>query len=564
MSALLAVRDLSVTLRSGGEARMLAQDVSFDVARGQILSIVGESGSGKSMTAKALMGLLPPNATVSGEAWFRGANLLAKGSAPCRGTGIGLIFQEPMTALTPVLTIGTQLTEAMVVLGLADPAEARRRAIAMLDRVGIPAPDRRMRQYPHELSGGMRQRVMIAMMMLLEPEILIADEPTTALDVTVQAQILDLLRDIVRDTRIGLILITHDMGVVAETAQDVLVMKAGRTIEAGPVARIFTAPSAPYTRALLDAVPRLDRPGSSAGMVAGAAAGKTLLSAGHVSKTFHARAGLFASGLATRALDDVSLDIRQGETLALVGESGSGKSTLGRVITRLTDADHGAVTLGEENLLTLRGKSLRAARRKIQMIFQDPYASLDPRQRIGTSIAEPIAIHTTLSRAERQDRVGGLLARVGLTPEMAARYPHEFSGGQRQRIAIARALAAGPVLIVADEPTSALDVSIQAQILDLLADLKREEGLTMLFISHDLAVVRQIADRVAVMRQGRILELGPTEAVWTAARHPYTRALIDAAPVPDPTRPRGVRRPVSGDFAIGALREAALGHWVAT
>ncbi len=558
-AALLSVRNLSVRLGADGRGPALVDGIDFELDHGRILSIVGESGSGKSMTAKALMGLLPPKTVVSGEAWFRGANLLAKGATPPRGTGISLIFQEPMTALTPVLTIGTQLTEAMVVRGRIDPRSASERAVAMLDRVGIPAPGLRMTQYPHELSGGMRQRVMIAMMMLLEPEVLIADEPTTALDVTVQAQILDLLRDIVNDTRIGLILITHDMAVVAETADDVLVMRAGRAVEASPVARLFAAPSEPYTRALLEAVPRLDAPGVSARQIGG----DTVLSARGVSKTFHARAGLFVKGPATRALDDVSLDIRQGETLALVGESGSGKSTLGRVLSRLTDADEGEIRLGELDLLAMEGKTLRAARRRIQMIFQDPYASLDPRHRIGSTIAEPIRIQTDLPKADRETRVAALLERVGLTAEMATRYPHEFSGGQRQRIAIARALAGGPELIIADEPTSALDVSIQAQILDLLAELKLEEGLTMLFISHDLAVVRQIADRVAVMRQGRILELGPIEAVWTAPRHPYTRALIDAAPVPDPTRRRGLRAPVPGEFPRLDLAEASPGHWVA-
>ncbi|MEM8571067.1 MAG: ABC transporter ATP-binding protein [Pseudomonadota bacterium] len=556
---LLSVQDLYVTLAGRGRTQPLVEDVSFEVERAKILSIVGESGSGKSMTAKALLGLLPPKVHATGEAWFRGQNLLAPGVEPPRGKGIGLIFQEPMTALTPVLTIGTLLTEAVIVHGLLSGAEARREAIAMLDRVGIPEPAARMRQYPHELSGGMRQRVMIAMMMMLKPDILIADEPTTALDVTVQAQILDLLRDIVQETHVGLILITHDMGVVAEMADDVLVMRAGRTVEAAPTPKLFAAPSAPYTKALLDAVPRLDAPGRSVAP----RSEEALLSARNLRKTFRARAGLLGTGSVTHAIDDVSLDVRRGETFALVGESGSGKSTLGRVFARLTDADDGEVTLGGQDLIALRGNALRAVRHRVQMIFQDPYASLDPRQRIGSTIAEPIRIQAKLPRKERQNRVMALLKRVGLGSEAAARYPHEFSGGQRQRIAIARAIAAGPDLIVADEPTSALDVSIQDQILVLLAELKREDGLTLLFISHDLAVVRQIADRVAVMRCGRVLEMGPTEEVWRNPRHAYTRALIDAAPRPDPTRKRGVRAPLTGSYPSGDLIEAAPGHWVA-
>ena len=557
--ALLSVRNLCVTHGSGTSAVPLVKHLSFDLARGQILSIVGESGSGKSMTSKALMGLLPPKISATGEAMFRGTNLLASGAIPPRGTGIGLIFQEPMTALTPVLTIGVQLTEAMIVHGLATSSEARTRAVHMLDRVGIPNPKQLMGQYPHELSGGMRQRVMIAMMMLLEPDILIADEPTTALDVTVQAQILDLLRDIVQDTSIGLILITHDMGVVAEMAEDVMVMKAGSVVEAGSVHQIFRAPSDAYTRALLEAVPSVE----TASEILTSTESQALLSAKHLSKSFSGSRTFGIAASVTKAIDDVSLDILPGETLALVGESGSGKSTLGRILARLTRTDQGSVTLGGTDLLSLEGAQLRRARRKIQMIFQDPYASLDPRQSIGAAIAEPIKIQTTLSKVERQERVSQLLARVGLTPDMASRFPHEFSGGQRQRVAIARAIAAGPELIIADEPTSALDVSIQAQILELLSELKSEHGLTMLFISHDLAVVRQVADRVAVMRQGRILELGPTEAVWGAPRHPYTKSLIDAAPIPDPSRKRAARSPVQDTFKVAPLSEAAPGHWVA-
>ncbi|MEM9229713.1 MAG: ABC transporter ATP-binding protein [Pseudomonadota bacterium] len=554
MSALISVRDLAVSIGT----RPLVEGISFDLGPGEVLCLVGESGSGKSMTAKALMGLLPPKAAATGQAMFEGADLLAPAARTPRGTGIGLIFQEPMTALTPVLTIGLQLTEALESHGLCDRAEAYSRAEAMLDRVGIPKAKMRMRQYPHELSGGMRQRVVIAMMMLLGPRVLIADEPTTALDVTVQAQILDLLRKIVSETQIGLILITHDMGVVAEMADRVLVMKSSQLEEFGTAEEVFAAPKAAYTRALLDAVPRIDSEN-----IRDDIAPDILLSARKITKTFKARRTLLSRNEGHRALDDVSLDIRRGETLALVGESGSGKTTLGRIIARLTNADNGHVLLNGTDLTTLSGGALRAQRRAVQMIFQDPYASLDPRQSVGRTIAEPMIIHEALSRQERNLRVHALLEKVGLSADMAQRYPHEFSGGQRQRIAIARAIAAKPALVVADEPTSALDVSIQARVLDLLDHLKRSEDLTMLFISHDLAVVRQIADRVAVMRNGRVLELGPSADLFAAPGHPYTRALIDVAPVPDPTRKRGKRPVLKRDFPDGALSEVAPGHWVA-
>ncbi|MEL6240413.1 MAG: ABC transporter ATP-binding protein [Pseudomonadota bacterium] len=554
MSALLSVRDLAVHL---GDAP-LVDGISFDLSAGEVLSIVGESGSGKSMTAKALMGLLPPKARAHGTAMFDGTNLVSQEAAPPRGTGIGLIFQEPMTALTPVLTIGLQLTEALLSHGICDAVEAKRRAKAMLDRVGIPEPDVQMRQYPHELSGGMRQRVVIAMMMLLDPRVLIADEPTTALDVTVQAQILDLLRQIVTDAQIGLILITHDMGVVAEMADTVLVMKSGRTQEYGPAAQVFAQPESVYTQTLLDAVPRID---SISERERGAT--DILLQAHDITKTFKKRTALFSGHDKHTALDDVSLDINRGETLALVGESGSGKTTLGRVIARLTEPDTGQVLLNGSDLMTLSGRDLQARRREVQMVFQDPYASLDPRQTIGKTIVEPLIIHQNLSKQDRNNQVAGLLEKVGLDADMALRYPHEFSGGQRQRIAIARAIAANPSLVVADEPTSALDVSIQARVLDLLDTLRRSENLTLLFISHDLAVVRQIADRVAVMRSGRILELGPAASLFAEPKHPYTRALLDVAPVPDPSRKRGKRPAIIGDYPAGPLCEVAPSHWVA-
>lgn len=555
MNALLSVRNLAVHIGT----QPLVEGISFDLKAGEVLSVVGESGSGKSMTAKALMGLLPPAATATGHAEFDGANLLDADVAPPRGTGIGLIFQEPMTALTPVLNIGLQLTEALVSHEICDLKEARRRAVAMLNRVGIPQPEMRMRQFPHELSGGMRQRVVIAMMMLLGPRVLIADEPTTALDVTVQAQILDLLREIVAETGIGLILITHDMGVVAEMSDTVLVMKSGQAVEHGPVTQIFNSPKADYTRTLLDAVPRIDDAREQTETKQ-----DILLSVSDVNKTFSGSGSRLFRSQGTRALDSVSLKVRTGETLALVGESGSGKTTLGRVIARLTEADSGKIQLNSLDLTGCKGPRLRAARRQVQMIFQDPYASLDPRQTVGHTIAEPLIIHEKLRRSDRNERVRQLIEKVGLEADMARRYPHEFSGGQRQRIAIARAIAASPSLVIADEPTSALDVSVQARILDLLEELKRGEELTMLFISHDLAVVRQIADRVAVMRHGKILELGPTTQIFAAPGHPYTRALIDVVPVPDPARKRGVRPVLEGSYPAGPLVEVSPGHWIAS
>jgi ABC-type glutathione transport system ATPase component len=419
----------------------------------------------------------------------------------------------------------------------------------------------RLGQYPHELSGGMRQRVMIATAMVMQPRLLIADEPTTALDVTVQAQILDLMRALTSESGTSLVLITHDMGVVAEMADRVVVMREGRVVEEASTPRLFAAPAHPYTRALLAAAPLIcDSAAPSASRIETV---QPVLAFERVSKTFWT-GGFLAARRRTRALDEVSLSVMPGETVALVGESGSGKSTLGFAAARLVDVDDGAILLDGEHLRRMSGRSLRQARSKIQLVFQDPYSSLDPRFTIARTVAEPIVIHRRASRRDTIDRVDALLLRVGLDPAMALRYPHAFSGGQRQRIAIARALAAEPRIIVADEPTSSLDVSIQAQVLDLLAELREERGIALLFISHDLAVVSRIAHRVAVMRQGRIVELGPTKAVLSSPRHPYTLALISAAPLPDPTRRRRPRvEIIRDDRRAGDLIEAAPGHWVA-
>jgi peptide/nickel transport system ATP-binding protein len=563
---LLNVRDLRVTFGAGREAREVVRGVSFSASRGEILAIVGESGSGKSVTALSIMGLLPKGeGRASGVIDFRGRDLLALNADELRrirGEGVGMIFQEPMTSLNPVLTIGLQMTESLVAHGRAGGLEARRQVVGMLERVGMGAARRRLNQYPHELSGGMRQRVMIGMAMLLKPSLLIADEPTTALDVTVQAQILDLMRRLIAETGTSLILITHDMGVVAEMADRVLVMRDGLIVEEADAVTLFSAPRRAYTAKLLAAVPRIDAalpPELPKSQPAG-----PVLEAEHVSKTFASASTFFRRSLGTQALDDVSLTIMPGEAVALVGESGSGKSTFGRAIARLTDIDRGAIRIDGEDIARVRGAALRLMRSKVQMIFQDPYASLDPRFNIGRTVAEPIIVRGVETRRQAMERAAALLEQVALDASLMGCYPHEFSGGQRQRVAIARALAAAPKIIVADEPTSALDVSIQAQLIELLAELREGQGIALLFISHDLAVVRRVASRVAVMRAGRLLEVGPTAAVLGAPRHVYTRALLSAAPIPDPTKRGRVRiSPPDVSYPAGPLIEVSEGHWAA-
>jgi ABC-type glutathione transport system ATPase component len=562
-SPLLDVRGLKVAF---GDRETL-HGIDLAVAPGEISAIVGESGSGKTLTAMSLMGLLPRHAGVTaGTASFEGQDLLnlsPEARRQVRGRRIGMIFQEPMTSLNPVLSIGRQMTEGPVAHGLATPAEAYQLAIEMLGRVGIAEAPRRLRQYPHEFSGGMRQRVMIAMAMLMKPALLIADEPTTALDVTIQAQILDLLRKLAAETGMAMILITHDMGVVAELADCVLVLRDGRPVEQAQTPVLFAEPRQAYTQALLKAVPRLDdfRTAPSEGIRTAA----PILDVRGVSKVFRGRATSGHAALATRALDDVTLSLRPGETLGLVGESGSGKSTLGRAVARLVEVDSGSIAVNGAEMTALRGGALRRARSSVQMIFQDPYASLDPRFSVARTVAEPILIHGKARRHEALDRAIDLLGQVGLGSDMARRFPHELSGGQRQRVAIARALAAEPKIIIADEPTSALDVSIQAQVLDLLSTLQQRLGLALLFISHDLAVVRRMSSRTAVMRAGRILELGPTAALLGDPRHPYTRALLAAAPLPDPAQRNRPRLDASADgYLSGPLQQIALDHWVAS
>jgi len=545
---LLEVENLRVAFGQG-ERRTLAVDgLDYTLHGGETLAIVGESGSGKSVSSLALLGLLPRQGAriESGRAMYRGEDLLQldrRGLRRIRGQRIAMIFQEPMTSLTPVLRIGLQLTEALIEQRGMRRSAAVRKAEDMLALVELDDPPRRMRQFPHELSGGMRQRVMIAMCMALEPDILIADEPTTALDVTVQAQILVLMRRLQAQFGTAIVLITHDMGVVAEVAERVVVMRRGRKVEEGDVRSLFASPQDAYTQALLVAVPRLGACAAQAAprrVVADPRPiGDVVLRVDGLCKTFRGRSSLFGGRRQdTVAMADVSFELRAGETLALVGESGSGKSTTGRAVLRLIEVDQGRIEVAGQDLRNLSAARLRRARRGLQMVFQDPFASLNPRMSVGRLIGEPMRIHGIAQGGSIDRAVAELLERVGLEAAHAGRYPHEFSGGQRQRICIARALAVNPALIVADEPTSALDVSVQVQVLELMLALQQSLGLAYLFISHDMAVVEQVAHRVAVMRQGRIVEIGERQQVLNTPQHPYTRALLAAVPVPDPQRRR--------------------------
>ncbi len=537
----LTVDNLSVSVNTEAGLMPLIQNISFTLRRGETLAIAGESGSGKSITALAIMGLLPPPAVrvTGGAVRLSGRELTALPEAEMRairGDRVAMIFQEPMTALNPVLSIGTQLIEAIRAHEDVGRAEARARAVAALTSVRISEPERRLTQYPHELSGGMRQRVMIAMALALRPEVLIADEPTTALDVTVQREVLDLLRDLQAETGTAILLITHDMGVVAEMAQRVIVMRQGKIEEEGPVAQIFAAPARPYTSELLAAVPRMGngapRPGARP------VGDEVIARLAAVSVHFDlARGYLGRATHRVHAVERVSFDIRRGETFALVGESGCGKSTIARAIVGLVP-HQGLIEVAGARVGQLDAAGRRALCRSVQVVFQDPMAALNPRMRVGDLIGEPLVIHRIGSAAEQAARVRDLLERVHLDPASAERYPHEFSGGQRQRICIARALALNPALIVADESVSALDVSVQAKVLELLEALKHEFAVAYLFISHDMAVVENIADRVAVMYLGQIVEIGSRAQVFGAPAHPYTRRLIEAVPVPDPSRQR--------------------------
>jgi peptide/nickel transport system ATP-binding protein len=533
----LAVRDLSVEVATDAGRKAVVDGLSFDVAAGETLCIAGESGSGKSMTALAVMRLLPqPMARIAGGSIRLAGRDLAvlseRQMRGVRGADVAMIFQEPMTSLNPVLTIGRQLTEAIRVHRRVGPDEARERAVAALRAVRIAESERRLRQYPNELSGGMRQRVMIAMAIAGEPKLLIADEPTTALDVTVQAQILELIRTLQKQSGTAVILITHDMGVVAEMADRVIVMNRGRMVEAGGTGQIFAAPREDYTRMLLAAVPRLGaappRPEPKG------RAGDTVVAVRDLTVGFDIVGGLLRRPVSrVHAVEGISFDVRRGETLALVGESGCGKSTTGRALLNLVRWQ-GEIAIDGRPTAGLGRHAMKPVRRDIQMIFQDPYASLDPRMTVGELVGEPMVVHGIARGAELHDRVADLFRRVGLSAEQMRRHPHEFSGGQRQRICIARALSLSPKVIVADESVSALDVSVQARVLDLMLELQETMGLAYLLISHDMAVIERMSHNVAVMRSGRIVEMGSRRSVFENPQDAYTQALMAAVPIPDP------------------------------
>jgi peptide/nickel transport system ATP-binding protein len=538
---LLSVRDLRVRFATETGPVQAVDGVSFELAAGEVLAIVGESGSGKSVTAHTIVGLTrTPNARIEGSAKLEGTELVAASEEKLqriRGARIAMVFQDPMTSFNPIYRLGRQIVEAIRAHRRElDDGEARNLAIEMLEAVEIPESQRRVDSYPHELSGGMRQRAMIAMALALEPELLIADEPTTALDVTVQAQILELLRRLNRERGLATLLITHDLGVVADIADRVLVMHDGRIVERGALDDVFYSPQDPYTRRLLGAVLRLDQPPAPR-------AGNErapLLEVTDLVKDFPRRRHLLGGGGGERfrAVDGVSLRLARGETLGLVGESGSGKSTLCRAILQLLEPTAGSVRFEGREIAGLSRRAMQPLRPEMQIVFQDPYASLNPRRRIGQIVGEPLRMQGVRGGDERRRRVQELLERVGLPPEHYERYPHELSGGQRQRVGIARAVAMRPKLIVADEPVSALDVSIRAQILDLLAELQEEMGLSFLFVAHDIGVIRHISDRIAVMHRGQIVEEGSAEQVCERPLHPYTKSLLAAVPVPDPKEAR--------------------------
>ncbi|MBM3674755.1 MAG: ABC transporter ATP-binding protein [Actinobacteria bacterium] len=605
---LLEVAGLTVEFGTRHGPLPVVEDVGFSVGRGETVGLVGESGSGKSVSSLAVMGLIPPRlGRVRADVLrFDGRDLLAlerREQRALRGSEIAMIFQEPMTSLNPVFTVGNQIAEAVRAHRRCPRKQAWAHAVEMLDRVGIPDPHRRVRDYPHAFSGGMRQRAMIAMALANDPRLLIADEPTTALDVTIQAQILDLLRTLQRENGLSVVFVTHDLGVVAEICERVVVMYAGQVVEQAGVGALFATPRHPYTEGLLASMPQLAVPGDALVVIPGQVpnpdawpegcrfaprcahvapgcedgpvalrdAGSTrsrcvraeelsllgshwvapesvapapaiadpvepLVEISGLAKDFPLRSGLIRRVVGqVRAVDGVELAIGRAETVGLVGESGSGKSTVARLVLRLVEPTAGSVHLDGTDVTRLDAAALRSARRRMQIVFQDPYSSLDPRATIAETVGEPLEVHLGLQGPERDARVAALLEQVGLGSHLVHRYPHEFSGGQRQRIAIARALALDPSLLILDEPVSSLDVSTQSQVINLLTDLQDRLGLSYLFIAHDLSVVRHISDRIAVMYLGRIVEQGPAEQVYARPTHPYTAALLSAIPVPDPS-----------------------------
>jgi peptide/nickel transport system ATP-binding protein len=551
--AVLRIERLGVAFRAPRGEVTAVRDVSLSVARGECLGVVGESGAGKTQLFLATLGLLSAAARVTGSASLGREPLIGRPQRELdrlRGAQVGLVFQDPMTSLTPHLRVGEQIAEPIVRHCGVSWRQGRRKALALLDRVHVPDAARRLRQYPHELSGGLRQRVMIAIALACEPQLLIADEPTTALDVTVQAQILALFAELKRESGMTLVLITHDFGAVAGLADRVAVMQAGSIVELDTAAAVFKAPRHDYTRALLSRTITLDScvPPPPAGAAQACAAAPSALGIASLTVKYPGRRSWRGSG-AVHALQDVSLELRAGEALGVVGESGSGKSTLARAALQLIRPSAGRVSWMGRPLAGLPARQLRRLRRDLQIVFQDPLASLDPRMTIGAIVGEPLRAHEPRVDARaRQRQVSRMLERVGLDPQMAARYPHELSGGQCQRAGIARAMILGPRVLVCDEPVSALDAAVQAQILELLAGLKSEHGMSILLVSHNLAVVRRLCDRVLVLFRGRMMELADSRALFVRPLHPYTRELLEAVPVIDP------------DVQPGRLRRARLGE----
>jgi peptide/nickel transport system ATP-binding protein len=528
---LLSIQDLSIVLPSSGDRSYAVDRLALDIAENEIVCLVGESGSGKSMTAHAILGLLPPRVKLDAKSrvLLEGADLTrldAAGMRKLRGERIAMVFQEPMSALNPLQRIGAQVAEALQLHNTAGLAASaiEERCIALIEAVGLPAPRQIVRSYPFQLSGGQRQRVMIAMALLNNPRLLLADEPTTALDVTTQRQILDLIQKLQAERRMGVLFITHDFGVVADIADRVVVMRHGRVVEHGTRDEVLRNPQHEYTRKLIDAVP-----GRQARSTPLRTRTEPLLKISQLRKTFVSKSGMFAPPRTVVAADGIDLAIEEGETVSVVGESGSGKSTLGRMVMRLMTPDSGDIAFAGRSILSQDAAALREYRRQVQIIFQDPFASLNPRQKVGDAIARGPMIFGT-PRAEALKMAAALLERVGLGASAVGRFPHEFSGGQRQRISIARALALKPRLLIADEAVSALDVSIQSQVLALLAELKAELGLTMMFITHDLRVAAEISNSVVVMRKGQIVERGAPGQLFSAPQHDYTRQLLGAMP----------------------------------
>ncbi|MGF9819230.1 ABC transporter ATP-binding protein [Brevibacillus agri] len=574
MEPILQVQNLSVSFQSRGEEIQAVRGVSFELNKGETLGIVGESGSGKSVTARSIMRLLPspPSFLKEGEILFLGENLADKTEQEMesiRGKDIGMIFQDPMTSLNPTMKIGMQIAESIIKHQKLSKKEAEQQAVDMLKLVGIRNSEARYHQYPHEFSGGMRQRVMIAMALACRPSLLIADEPTTALDVTIQAQILTLMKTMQEKFGTSIILITHDLGVVAGMCDRVVVMKDGEIVEAGTTEQIFANPRHPYTLKLLNALPRLDEKKKTkpAPLILTKRDNEPFIEVRSLQKYFD-----MGKGNILKAVNGVSFQIKRGETLGVVGESGCGKSTTGRTILRLHEPTGGDVLYEGMSVNRLSAKEMKSMRRYMQMIFQDPYASLNPRLKVLDIIGEALDVQKLAgSQLERQKRVEELLDLVGLEPAYAMRYPHEFSGGQRQRIGIARALAVDPQFIVCDEPLSALDVSIQAQVVKLLEELQHRLGLTYLFIAHDLSMVKHISDRVAVMYAGKIIELAESEELYANPQHEYTKTLLAAIPVPDPQIESKKKRVLLEEQTEGdkynlehsELVEVRKGHWVA-